>query len=128
MILEICLIDNCTYSSNERSFPIVAKLYTGESVEIADKIDLWTIRLSKNNEDILAMYRRCILGLGPRDTFIIDKNKPHYILYDLYQGSEDEEILPGEYEAYIKLRIYKPCEEDSFKEEYIEARRTIIIK
>lgn len=113
MRLDIHLVE-CKYVSTTKTIPVVVKLSTDDEVEIAEKIDLMEILLIQSDEAKLGTYTTCRLGL-PGNTFIVTKQKPHYIIYDVYEDCRDIDIEPGDYEINIKLKVYVKVNEGDFQ-------------
>ncbi len=126
MRLDINLL-NSRYSSTEKSIPVVIKLSSDEEVEIAEKIDLREILLLQGEDAKAGTYTSCRLGL-PRDTFIVSKQKPHYIVYDVYEDCRDIDIEPGEYDISIKLKAFVKVDEDNFETIELGGKKAITIE
>lgn len=126
MKLDISLIDS-RYVSTERTIPVVVRLLSDNEVEIAEKIDLREILLLQGEEAKVGTYTTCRLGL-PKNTFIISKEKPHYIVYDVYDDCRDIDINPGIYEISIKLKVFLKVNEDDFQTVELEGKRSITIE
>ena len=125
MKLEILFVDE-KYKANSKWIPIIAKITSDKDVEIADKIDLRAIHLMQEQESKLGTYIMCNFGLL-NDTFLITESKPHYILYNIYDSVEKCSIESGNYEVYLKLRVYEHIGNKKFKRIELEASRPIKI-
>lgn len=126
MNIEILFLDACNYNIKEKTFPIIVKLTSDITINISTKIDLKDIVLMKNDEDIIGSTYSCNLGTF-NDVEKLSKNKPKYLLYDVYSGCEDIDLKPGNYDLFISLYVYEEVGEDEFKEHLLEARKSIAI-
>ncbi|GAE90884.1 hypothetical protein [Acetivibrio straminisolvens] len=127
MRLDIHLVE-CKYVSTTKTIPVVVKLSTDDDeVEIAEKIDLMEILLIQGDEAKLGTYTTCRLGL-PRNTFTVSKQKPHYIVYDVYEDCRAIDIEPGDYEVSIKLKVYVKVNEGDFQTIELSGKIPILIE
>ena len=130
MRIEINFLDNYVYEASSKKIPIIVTLSSDQDVEIADKIDLLQILLLKGEEEITGTGSVGILG-SPNSTFLLSKNKPHFLLYDLYAGYDDEDyevIVSGIYQISVIIKVYVKKEFGEFKNLKLEAQRSIPLK
>jgi hypothetical protein len=103
--LDVFSLDGYRYQANVKSIPIVVRISSIDTIEIADKIDLREILLLQGGEGVFGGYIRCRLGLE-KGILTISADKPHHILYDICDY-EDNDFYPGKYDVSIKLQVYR---------------------